>query len=116
MENRDYCRQVNAYIGQRIRFRRKQRQLSQGDLGGQVELTFQQIQKYEHGSNRISAALLFTIAHNLDVPITYFFDGIASKLGEAPEDDSVTLLHLLQRIPSHTRAHLCAILHKLADD
>lgn len=50
--------------------------MSQQDLGGKIGLTFQQVQKYETASNRISASTLFEIASALDVPVTYFFGGL----------------------------------------
>jgi len=67
---------VDAHIGSRIRLRRKQLGVSQTELGKAIDLTFQQVQKYEIGGNRVSAATLFRIAMRLAVPISFFFDGL----------------------------------------
>ncbi|MDV6331245.1 helix-turn-helix domain-containing protein [Asticcacaulis sp. 201] len=66
---------VDVHVGTYIRVRRKFLGMSQGDLAKQINLTFQQIQKYERGTNRISASKLYQIAHVLHVPIISFFDG-----------------------------------------
>ena len=63
---------VDAHVGQRLRIRRNMLGITQGDLGDKIGLTFQQIQKYERGANRISASRLFEISRALDVPITFF--------------------------------------------
>jgi transcriptional regulator with XRE-family HTH domain len=65
---------VDVHVGKRLRQRRTLLGMSQTKLGTAVELTFQQIQKYERGSNRISASQLFEFAKVLDVPVSYFFD------------------------------------------
>jgi transcriptional regulator with XRE-family HTH domain len=61
-------------VGRRIRARRVAKQMSQMDLAGRLGLTFQQVQKYEKGTNRVAAGRLKRIARILDVPILYFFD------------------------------------------
>jgi transcriptional regulator with XRE-family HTH domain len=61
-------------VGRRIRARRMAKQMSQMDLAGHLGLTFQQVQKYEKGTNRVAASRLKRIAKILDVPILYFFD------------------------------------------
>jgi transcriptional regulator with XRE-family HTH domain len=65
----------DAEIGKRVRTLRLQRGLSQGELGGLISVTFQQVQKYEKGTNRISAGRLQRIAEVLSVPVSFFFDG-----------------------------------------
>jgi transcriptional regulator with XRE-family HTH domain len=67
---------VDTHVGQRLRIRRNMLGITQGDLGEKVGLTFQQIQKYELGTNRISASRLFEISRVLSVPITFFFENI----------------------------------------
>ncbi len=69
---------VDAYIGARLRLRRSLMGMSQGQLGQAVNLTFQQIQKYENGTNRISASRLFELGQILNAPVAYFFEGVAS--------------------------------------
>ena len=76
-------RVLNAYIGARLRLRRLMLGMSQDVLGGKLGLTFQQIQKYENGTNSISAGRLFDLAQALDVPVQYFFDGV-----DSPEDEN----------------------------
>ena len=66
---------VDVLVGRRVRRRRKEIGITQQVLADQLGLTFQQIQKYERGSNRISASKLFEIAQALSVPIGYFFEG-----------------------------------------
>jgi transcriptional regulator with XRE-family HTH domain len=66
---------ADVRIGDRIRARRTMLGMSQTELGAAVDLTFQQIQKYERGINRVSASTMERLAGALGVPITYFFDG-----------------------------------------
>ncbi|MEM8616385.1 MAG: helix-turn-helix transcriptional regulator [Pseudomonadota bacterium] len=66
---------IDRIVGQRLRWRRRELKLTQEQLSRTLGLTFQQVQKYEKGTNRVSAGRLFELARVLDVPITYFFDG-----------------------------------------
>jgi transcriptional regulator with XRE-family HTH domain len=68
--------QIDVYVGNRVRMRRVMIGLSQERLGEKLGLTFQQIQKYEKGANRISASRLFRIAEVLGVAVAFFFDGV----------------------------------------
>ncbi len=72
---------IDRVVGQRIRWRRRELKLTQERLGELLELTFQQVQKYEKGVNRVSAGRLYEIAGVLAVPISYFFDGAEEFLG-----------------------------------
>jgi transcriptional regulator with XRE-family HTH domain len=65
---------VDLHVGSRVRLRRTLLGMSQEKLGNAVGLTFQQIQKYERGANRIGASRLFDMASVLDVPVQFFFD------------------------------------------
>ncbi len=65
---------VDGYVGSRVRQRRTLLGLSQEKLGDALHLTFQQVQKYERGANRIGASRLYQISQILDVPVAYFFD------------------------------------------
>ena len=67
---------TDLHVGAQVRQRRKALGMSQGELANAVGLTFQQIQKYERGANRISASKLHEIALYLSIPIAYFFDGL----------------------------------------
>mgnify|MGYP000188596018 FL=1 len=71
---------VDIHVGSRVRLRRTLLGLSQEKLGDAVGLTFQQIQKYERGANRIGASRLFQLCHILDVPISFFFDEMPAGL------------------------------------
>lgn len=71
--------QIDSVIGKRLRFYRMQRGVSQTELGSQVNLTFQQIQKYEKGTNRLSVSRLIEFANFLEFSIPDFFDGLISK-------------------------------------
>jgi transcriptional regulator with XRE-family HTH domain len=73
-------------IGKRIRALRLERGLSQTELGSLLGITFQQIQKYEKGANRVAAGRLERIAEALDVPITFFYSGSDNKKSRADED------------------------------
>ena len=65
--------QVDAHVGTRVRMRRTLLGLSQEKLGDALGLTFQQVQKYERGANRIGASRLFQLSLILDVPVSFFF-------------------------------------------
>lgn len=69
--------QTDVAVGQRIRAFRKEANLSQTKLANLIGVTFQQVQKYERGTNRVGAGRLTQIASALDVPIMAFFDGLA---------------------------------------
>jgi transcriptional regulator with XRE-family HTH domain len=66
---------IDKHVGGRVRMRRQMLKMSQGKLGNAVGLTFQQIQKYEKGANRIGASRLQQIAEVLSVPVPFFFEG-----------------------------------------
>lgn len=66
---------IDAAIGSRLRLQRMLRGLTQGELGAALGLSFQQIQKYEQGINRITAGRLFDAARILGVPVIYFYEG-----------------------------------------
>ena len=74
---------VDIHVGSRVRLRRTLLGLSQEKLGDAVGLTFQQIQKYERGANRIGASRLFQLSRILDVPISFFFEDLPSGLTTA---------------------------------
>ncbi len=71
---------VDVHVGARLRVRRTLLGMSQTTLGDAIGLTFQQVQKYERGSNRISASRLFDLSRVLDVPIEYFFDDMPTAV------------------------------------
>ena len=71
---------IDIHVGQRVRARRKMLGLSQTQLGKELGVTFQQVQKYERGTNRIGSSRLFRMSTTLDVPVAYFFEGAETKL------------------------------------
>jgi transcriptional regulator with XRE-family HTH domain len=72
---------VDVYVGQRVRMRRLQMGISQEVLGKRLNLTFQQVQKYEKGSNRVSASRLQQISNILNVPVAWFFKDAPGSSG-----------------------------------
>jgi len=82
---------VHAYIGQRIRERRKQLKLNQSQLAKMLGLSYQQIQKYEAGTSEVSISKLLQFAKNLNVPTSYFYEGadIGGKIGKGISDDII---------------------------
>ena len=71
---------VDVHVGARLRVRRTLMGMSQTALGEAIGLTFQQLQKYEKGTNRISASRLFALSWVLDVPVEYFFDDMPTAV------------------------------------
>ena len=70
---------IDVYLGKRLRRRRRLLGLTQQQLAGTVGVRFQQIQKYECGANRISAARLWQLSEALEVPVGYFYDGLSDR-------------------------------------
>jgi transcriptional regulator with XRE-family HTH domain len=75
---------IDKHVGSRVRMRRMMLGMSQEKLGDALGLTFQQVQKYEKGTNRIGASRLQHISHILQVPVAFFFEGAPSVPG-APQ-------------------------------
>jgi transcriptional regulator with XRE-family HTH domain len=127
---------VDIHVGQRMRLRRTMLGISQEKLGTALALTFQQVQKYERGANRISASRLHEISKLLKVPISFFFEDLntleyptlpaqsaavlqeaKSVIYEAPSNDPMTrqetlrLVHAYYRIDDIAlRENFCALL------
>src|SRR5256885_15946505 len=74
---------IDVHVGSRIRLRRTLLGMSQERLGEALGLTFQQVQKYERGVNRVGASRLFDLSRVLDVPISFFFDDMPDSLASA---------------------------------
>ena len=114
---------VDVYVGQRIRQRRWLLKMTQQQLAAKASVAFQQIQKYEKGSNRISASRLQEIAVALDVPVSFFFEGLEQGEGgpthERPavpdNKEAVRLLNAYCRIPKDQRRRLFGLACMLAD-
>ncbi len=74
---------IDTHVGSRMRLRRTLMGMSQERLGDALGLTFQQVQKYERGVNRVSASRLFDLSRVLDVPISFFYDDMPDRLAHA---------------------------------
>lgn len=90
MKTKGTPNEMDIHVGQRLRVRRSLLGLSQEKLAESIGLTFQQIQKYERGTNRVSAGRLFELSKILDVPVSYFFEqfGATSKVHEGGMADN----------------------------
>ncbi|HET9159174.1 MAG TPA: helix-turn-helix transcriptional regulator [Caulobacteraceae bacterium] len=77
---------IDLHLGKRLRRRRRLLGLTQQQLASVCGVRFQQIQKYECGANRISAARIWQLAEALDVPVGYFFDGLSTS-GDRMDDE-----------------------------
>jgi transcriptional regulator with XRE-family HTH domain len=117
--------EVDAIVGRRIRALRSARGLTQAELGHLVGVRFQQIQKYENGSNRVSAARLLAIAGSLDVPISHFVEGIdlgQARAGAAADlhphlhdEEVLSLAQDLARLTTHERQAIRSLVRSLRD-
>jgi transcriptional regulator with XRE-family HTH domain len=123
---------IDRYVGSRVRARRVGIRLSQTKLGEAIGVTFQQVQKYENGTNRIGASNLFKIAKTLGVDVAYFFEGVQeiadSMLADAPEAplagvkedpltsrDAIELMHNYYRVKdANVRKRLAQFVKTLA--
>jgi transcriptional regulator with XRE-family HTH domain len=107
-------RDLDRYIGNRLRERRLLMGLSQGDLAKAVGLAFQQIQKYETGTDRISASRLFDCAAALDTPFGWFVEGAPSALASGAFDRRPGALELHRAVSEVTDPGCVAALASLA--
>lgn len=104
---------IDAHVGGRVRLRRTLLGMSQEKLGQAVGLTFQQIQKYERGLNRIGSSRLFQFSRVLDVPVSFFFDDMqldqgkprvdVATTGMDDDDDSLSRRETLELIRAYYR-------------
>lgn len=118
---------VDVHVGKRIRHRRWLVGMTQQQLAERVGIKFQQIQKYETGANRVSASRLWDIADALDVPVSFFFEGIESENGEATEaaesipadilgdKEALDLVRSYYAIPENQRRRLFELARVLSD-
>ena len=71
---------IDIHVGKRVRLRRTLLGMSQEKLGKAINLTFQQVQKYERGTNRIGSSRLYQLSQVLDIPVSYFFDDLPIEI------------------------------------
>jgi transcriptional regulator with XRE-family HTH domain len=109
-------------MGRKIRLRRVEQRLSQSVLGAKLGISFQQIQKYEKGANRVGASRLQQIATALDVPVAFFYDDSEGKTGEVESLlflDSAFSLRLLRAYSNiknqAVRRQLVSLMEAVAD-
>lgn len=121
---------VDQHVGKRLKARRVGLRISQTEIGKKLGVTFQQIQKYENGSNRVGASNLFKLAGALKVQVSFFFDempkagkrgfaeGKQEKLSRDPmvEPESIKLVHNFHRITNPgVRQQVFQLVKSLAD-
>ncbi|SRR6056297_346643 len=119
---------VDVHVGKRIRHRRWLVGMTQQQLAQSVGIKFQQIQKYETGANRVSASRLWDIADSLDVPVSFFFEGIEAEdapsdretSGSVPSDllgdkEALDLVRSYYAIPENQRRRLFDLARVLSD-
>lgn len=116
---------IDALIGARIKSRRIALRISQTSLATSIGVRFQQVQKYENGTNRVSASRLLAVSDTLDVPISYFFRGLGPNEGDtevaAPTLNALTnanvaeILALVETLPSDQQQAVLAFLRTLSD-
>ncbi len=80
-------RPIDVHVGSCVRSRRTLLGMNQTQLGEKLGITYQQVQKYENGANRISASRLFQMTRILDVPVSFFFDGLVEGASVWSPDD-----------------------------
>jgi transcriptional regulator with XRE-family HTH domain len=116
---------VDRLVGQRIRAWRQASGLTQAELGDRVGVTFQQIQKYERGHNRVSVSRLFGIAHALGVSPLTFMDGVdvaipgepgvTDRLTWSSDPEVVCLVEACGRLPRHLRRGMVKVMTDMVD-
>ncbi|CUH99684.1 helix-turn-helix domain-containing protein [Leisingera aquaemixtae] len=117
---------VDVHVGKRIRHRRWLIGMTQQQLAEQVGIKFQQIQKYETGANRVSASRLWDISDALEVPVSFFFEGLqeegkaAADKTAVPEDlmgdkEALDLVRSYYAIPENQRRRLFELARVLSD-
>ena len=94
-QSRAQANAVDTHVGQRIRDKRNERGMSQTEVANALGVTFQQVQKYERGTNRVGASRLFDLSRILSVPVQYFFEGLKNQLTPMEEEDD-NVIHLMK--------------------
>ncbi|MGH6978706.1 MAG: helix-turn-helix domain-containing protein, partial [Brevundimonas sp.] len=110
---------IDILVGRRMAERRLVAGMNQSDLGRAIGVTFQQVQKYERGANRVSASKLWQAAQALAVPITYFFDG-AEAAGDVQTPpvtrQSSELQHLFADLAPNAQRLVLELAHQLSGE
>lgn len=120
---------VDVFVGKRIRMRRLEIGLGQKTLGETIGITFQQIQKYENGTNRVTSSRIMQIADVLKVPPTFFFEGVPRNKTDPSQKtkavdyvsdfvrskDGLALLKAFMKVPKSVRRSIVEMVEKIAD-
>ncbi len=107
---------IDAFVGSRVRLRRMTLGISQEQLGAALGLTFQQIQKYEKGQNRVGAGRLYRIAQILSTPIEYFYEGLPMPSEPSDDEDAAERSGEIQAFLASPEGHmLSAAFQKIVD-
>lgn len=110
---------IDQYVGARIRMRRIMLGMSQERLGDAIGLTFQQIQKYEKGINRIGASRLQQVGHVLNVPVEFFFEGAPGQNSILPIDngfgENATAHYVTEFMSTNEGVHLMQAFLRIKD-
>jgi transcriptional regulator with XRE-family HTH domain len=110
---------TDKHVGTRIRMRRMMLGMSQSKLADAVNLTFQQIQKYEKGTNRVSASRMQQFAQILDVPVSFFFDGAPAAHviggGKVSGNSVVTPAYIADFLASHNGQNIIEAFSRIKD-
>ena len=104
---------TDRHVGARVRTRRLMLGMSQEGLGNRLGLTFQQVQKYEKGANRISASRLQEVARILQVPVSFFFEGVPSH--EMARGALPSLDYVIEFLASKDGLDLCNAFTRIKD-
>ncbi|PIT69253.1 helix-turn-helix domain-containing protein [Bartonella tribocorum] len=111
---------IDLFVGKKIRLRRQMLKMSQTTLGHALGISFQQIQKYEKGANRVSAGRLKEISDILSVPVSFFYADVITKQHTlSPHDEVISSIEeymLLKRFRTLTSIKQRAILQLIADE
>lgn len=107
---------IDIHVGKLIRRRRWMIGMTQQQLADKVGVTFQQVQKYEIGMNRVSASRIFDIAMALDAPVSFFFDEVGRGTAIEPDRDAVEMMTTFMAIPKDRRHHLLSVAKAMAGD
>lgn len=109
---------VDIHVGRKLRYLRMMRRLSQKTVASHLGVSFQQVQKYETGINRIAASRLFDLARFFRVSPTFFFEELEGRHagdGTRPELENLRAVRYLSKIKSHrVRMHLLNLIREIA--
>jgi len=122
---------VDKHVGQQIRIRRIQSNVSQSDLAAGIGVSFQQVQKYENGKNRVSASMLYEVASCLKMPVAKLFEGLPEPEGEndgpvvSNIDERIAyistaegrrLIENVLQLPPRVRSRVIALVNSIAEE